>query len=296
MHYYGYDVEETGKIICPFHDDINPSMKINLEEGNFYCFGCNLSGDAIKFVKLMNPNLDEIQVLKKYFKILNSTKVKKKKIKRISKKKKKEEFKQYFIEAQDYYFNLLQPDWKKEKISEKEYMRKRGFLPSTLNLCKAKYTYNDNYPLIFPIFDMGEFKGYVCRTISPEIEKKRKYLYNKGFSRSNTLVGEYDAETVIIVEGYMDWLKLRQYGFKKVAAILGWKITQIQIEKLKKEGVKNVICMLDNDKAGRKGKEYLKNFFNVLNFKLPVGVNDPGDLTRQQAKKIKKKLEGLNWI
>ena len=44
---------ENQKIVCPFHDDVNPSLTVNLIENKWYCFGCGLSGDAITFVKYM---------------------------------------------------------------------------------------------------------------------------------------------------------------------------------------------------------------------------------------------------
>ena len=27
------------KIVCPFHDDVNPSMIVNFEDGSWFCFG-----------------------------------------------------------------------------------------------------------------------------------------------------------------------------------------------------------------------------------------------------------------
>lgn len=36
---------------CPFHDDRTPSFSVNAEHGLYYCFGCNASGDAIRFVQ-----------------------------------------------------------------------------------------------------------------------------------------------------------------------------------------------------------------------------------------------------
>jgi DNA primase len=132
------------------------------------------------------------------------------------------------------------------------------------------------------MFDMGTFRGWVCRTTSKYIESKRKYLYNTGFNRSNTLVGNYESKVVVIVEGYMDLLKLRQYGVKKVVAILGWKITAQQIEKLKLQGVKYVISALDNDECGEKGTKYLQSFFNVIRFMYPPGIKDPGEMSKEQ--------------
>ena len=43
--FYGIKVSRTGMACCPFHDDKNPSMKLNKEY--FYCFGCGATGDVI---------------------------------------------------------------------------------------------------------------------------------------------------------------------------------------------------------------------------------------------------------
>ncbi len=37
--------------LCPFHQEKTPSFSVNAEEGLFYCFGCQKSGDAITFVR-----------------------------------------------------------------------------------------------------------------------------------------------------------------------------------------------------------------------------------------------------
>ena len=42
---YGIEVKRGGMDCCPFHDDKNPSMKLN--EEYFYCFGCGATGDVI---------------------------------------------------------------------------------------------------------------------------------------------------------------------------------------------------------------------------------------------------------
>ena len=67
--YDGY----TFKIVCPFHEDVNPSMIVNLENGSWYCFGCGLSGDASKFVALME-NQNDLKSYQKFLKILKSDK------------------------------------------------------------------------------------------------------------------------------------------------------------------------------------------------------------------------------
>ena len=78
LYYYGliYSAcESEQKIVCPFHEDVNPSMIINLNEGSYFCFGCGKAGDAFSFVKEANPQMNELQACKEYFKTLKSKKV-----------------------------------------------------------------------------------------------------------------------------------------------------------------------------------------------------------------------------
>ncbi|HET6810621.1 MAG TPA: DNA primase [Acidimicrobiales bacterium] len=37
--------------LCPFHAEKTPSFSVNAEEGLYYCFGCQASGDVITFVR-----------------------------------------------------------------------------------------------------------------------------------------------------------------------------------------------------------------------------------------------------
>ena len=50
--FYGIEVKRNGMACCPFHDDKNPSMKV---DQRFHCFGCGEDGDVIDFTaKLFN--------------------------------------------------------------------------------------------------------------------------------------------------------------------------------------------------------------------------------------------------
>lgn len=44
---YGIRVGRNGMAVCPFHNDKNPSMKL---DRRFHCFGCQADGDAVDFV------------------------------------------------------------------------------------------------------------------------------------------------------------------------------------------------------------------------------------------------------
>ena len=44
--HYGMRVGRNGMMICPFHEDTTPSMKV---DKYYYCFGCHDKGDVIRF-------------------------------------------------------------------------------------------------------------------------------------------------------------------------------------------------------------------------------------------------------
>ena len=281
IYYYGFSELNESKIVCPFHQDVNPSMQVDFETGKFYCYGCGATGDALTFVMLVEKELDDLHACMKLVKILKSKKAREIKSRTIAKRIRVEQTDALDM-AHDYFYGLRAVDWRTEELDIKEYMRKRGFKPSTLTKAKARYTYNSHYPIIFPMIDNGVFKGWVCRTNIKAIEERRKYLYNTGFSRSTTLVGDYiGPKPVVVVEGYMDWLKMRQFGLKRVVAILGWKMTDNQIEKLKSQGITTVISALDTDECGVKGTKYLERFFKVVRFQYPKGIKDAGDLSQR---------------
>lgn len=294
--HYGFihdTISDEYKIVCPFHNDVNPSMIVDLTHGTFFCFGCNEFGDAYKFIELLHPELNSLQCVLKLFKILKSNKLERLDFSNRVKKVKKNE--DLYNVACDYYFGLSQIDWERDNSEEvlnaKHYMVKRGFTKKVLNECGAKITYNKQYEIIFPMYDEKDFKGWVCRTTLSDVEKKRKYLYNEGFLRGNTLVGHYVGyDYVFVVEGYMDMLKFIQYGVHNVVAILGWKMSKEQELKLKNAKVEHVVSSLDNDECGVKGTKYLRNIFKVVTrFVYPYDKKDVGEMDKQTFKLSYKK-------
>ena len=91
----------------------------------------------------------------------------------------------------------------------------------------------------------------------------------------------------------MDRLKFVQFGEDNVVAILGWKMSPQQIQKLKDKGITKVISALDNDEYGRKGTKFLEQHFEVTRFKYLKKVKDPGDMTQELFNKMFKKTMEL---
>lgn len=282
LYHYGLineTVYDKVKIVCPFHQDEKPSMQINIDTNFFYCYGCGAKGNVLEFIQKME-NCSSLKAIVVYNKIIHDKASRNVIVKQTVKKSKKESI----SDAKIYFYSLPEYDWTTKNEHEAlSYMLKRGFTRSALNASGARMNFNDEYPVIFPMVDNGKFKGYVSRSINKETQ--RKYLYNEGFSRRNTLVGNYLKDYVVICEGYMDWLKFKQYGINNCVAILGWKITDEQISKLQQKGITKVISALDNTDTGEKGTAYLKEYFDVYRFQFPRSIKDPGDLNKYQFNK-----------
>src|SRR6186713_194285 len=50
--------------LCPFHKEKTPSFHVNAERGFYHCFGCQASGDAIKFLQ-ETEGLDFIEAVRR---------------------------------------------------------------------------------------------------------------------------------------------------------------------------------------------------------------------------------------
>jgi DNA primase len=54
----GFDIISNGygrySMICPFHDDENPSLHIYEGTNSWYCFGCQCGGDCINFIRRLH--------------------------------------------------------------------------------------------------------------------------------------------------------------------------------------------------------------------------------------------------
>lgn len=309
LHHYGLiDTVESDKmkIMCPFHEDKNPSMSIDFARGFFYCFGCAEHGDAEKFVKKIEKQergLNDLAALKVYGDILKGAVDGMKLVQNIPSEVTRSSQRSLYDQAYDTYHGLKKVSWMSSEEPEVahviDYMKRRGFTSDTLLAAGAKVTYRKNYPLIFPMRDNGIFKGWVCRTTTKEIEERRKYLYNKGFSRATTLVGDYGpkkfkgikSKYVIVVEGYMDRLKFIQCGIDNVVAILGWKMSSQQIQKLKDQGIDVVVSALDNDEPGRRGTKFLSEHFTTVRWCYLKKLKDPGDMDKSTCDKMFKRTK-----
>lgn len=290
MHYghIGSTIKEKEKICCPFHADDTPSMLLDYQTDRFKCFGCGLYGDPMEYVQHMEKS--SLRALTVYTKITKG-----KAVQRTRTHVERTHDVDRLAQAKDFYNGLSSVDWYSvERDDEQEealrYLISRGVTIHTVSAYSVKVTYDQRYPIVIPLYDNGTFCGYVQRTF--DSESKRKYLYNKGFSRATSVIGQYgEKDYVFVCEGVFDLMALSQAGLQACSvALMGCSPTREQIGKLKAKGIKKVVSCLDNDEAGRRGTEELQKHFKIKRLVLPDGVKDVADIETSELKKAINRL------
>jgi len=257
------DIVQSGnniKLNCPFHNELNASLSINLDSGNYFCFGCESSGSIFKFIMELEEvnSLQAARIINKY------------KNKRRIKTNKEDSRKKKLKSAYRHYKRLIVPNWEELKMN---YMiNERGFYPNVLKKFKVKLNSEKDYPILIPIFENGKYKGNLRRRTDDKEESK--YLNSKGFCKKKTLGGNYEkGSTILVVEGYLDMMKAYQFGYKNVVCLFGCIPSDEQIKKLK-HATNNIITALDNTPLGKKGNKMLSKHFKVRKFKYPFHIKD----------------------
>jgi DNA primase len=108
----------------------------------------------------------------------------------------------------------------------------------------------------FPIHDSeGRLVAYAGRSIDGS---EPRYLFPPGFRKSQVVFNLHHAGAeaasrpagCVIVEGFFDCLRLHQAGYRKVIALMGVNLSEMQ-ETLLLASFREVVLMLDGDEAGR---------------------------------------------
>ena len=275
--------------ICPFHDDHNPSMSVSNEKQMYKCFVCGAAGNVFNFVKDYEK-ISYYEAVKKVadkagIAVSIDTNFKKNDNNKFS-----DQYEIYDISNKFYQNNLntslgkiARSYLEKRNISEDvikkfqiglslndnnltKLLLKKGFdndilVKSGIAVKRDNNVY-DIYRdrIMFPLWDInGKTIGFSGRiyegndqskyinTMETDIFKKGSLLYNYDNARESVL----KQDEIIIVEGFMDVIRLYTIGIYNVVATMGTAITNEQVNLIRKL-TKNVLLMFDGDSAGAK--------------------------------------------
>lgn len=301
---------------CPFHDDNSPSLSVSREKQIYKCFACGAAGNVFTFVSEYEnvPFIEAVQMVAEKA----GLQVSKEAYNNNVSNRFKEEYaimdlsEKFFQNNLKTKYGLTALNYLKERGLDEEAIKEFGIGLSldendTLaNLLKKKnYSseqlielglINDNnhdfftHRITFPLYDKdGHIVGFSGRIYRGEKETS-KYVNTKEtkiFKKGETLYNYHLAANVakhekfiIVVEGFMDAIRISLSGLKNVVALQGTALTEQQITLLKKLRCKIILC-LDNDNAGlnatlNNGEELIKNDLDVYVIRLS-GEKDPDE-------------------
>ena len=174
------------------------------------------------------------------------------------------------------------------------YMTKtRHFSDAVLDRAQVKY---DQYSgrILIPIFENGKCIAVQRRRLTEyDLDGKwvPKYENTKGFDKSKHIYHiedlDYD-EPLLVVESVMSVFRAWDYGFKNCCAVFGSRLSNWQIEELKK--FRCIILDLDGDESGMHGvPRAIRSLTNTNLFILdthPLGSKDVADIPKSRFMKL----------
>ena len=145
--------------------------------------------------------------------------------------------------------------------------------------------------LVIPIHDeCGRLVAYAGRSVDG---RQPRYRFPAGFGKSQVLFNFHRAaataeDTVILVEGFFDCMRVSRAGFKNVVALLGTELYEHPAQLLR-ERFRGVLLMLDGDVAGRQARGRvvgrLKDRCEVGVIELPEGAQ-PDQLPDSELRQV----------
>ncbi|MGB5822533.1 MAG: DNA primase [Proteocatella sp.] len=272
------------KACCPFHHENTPSFVVSENKQIFKCFGCGKSGDAIKFIEFIE-NVDFIEAVKILAEKLNMEIPQTENGINFSANSVNNILKEInTLAARFYYKKLVNSknaiEYLKERDISPDMIKEFGLGYSDNNadelikVLKEKFSQkqlidsgivvgkNDGIYLrfrnriMFPIFDSRNkviaFGGRQLDNYGPKylnspetnIFSKKENLYAFNIARKNIV-----NNSIFLVEGYMDVIKMHQYGYRNTVASLGTSLT-VEQAKLMKKVASRLFIIYDSDDAG----------------------------------------------
>lgn len=310
---------------CPFHSEKTPSFTVSPSKQFYHCFGCGAHGSALGFL-MQYSGLGFVEAVEELAHSIG-LQVPRASERAQAERTRKAPLTEPMLRAARFYKEQLKAspkaiDYLKHRGLTGEIAARfgLGYAPDEWQgLQKIFPDYNDQTlvecglvivndqgrrydrfrdRIMFPILDQrGNVIGFGGRVIgagepkylnSPEtpLFEKGRELY--GLPQARKAI--HEADTVIVVEGYMDVVGLAQLGVENVVATLGTAATGANVQKLLRQANRVVFCF-DRDAAGDRAAwramenclEFLQDGKAVEILQMP-GDQDPDEYIREHGR------------
>ncbi|WPX97961.1 DNA primase [Candidatus Fokinia crypta] len=277
--------------LCPFHNEKTPSFHVNDEKMFFHCFGCGIGGNVVTFASKYHKvsNGEAVKMLATQYKIQlptikSSARIDKlydihnvitdfyhknlRKSKEAIEYLKKRGISDEVIERYKLGYSSGNVEELLEKLKAENLLQ---YIDDTkiIRLHNGRKVEIFHKRIIFPIMDInGRTIGWGGRSIhDTHLPKYVNSYETELFKKSNTMYGIHHALRaintkishkasdfgcrIIVVEGYMDVLKLASKEIYTGVAVLGTAINVEHVVKICDLAKSYPVICMDNDNAGK---------------------------------------------
>ncbi|RVY62890.1 DNA primase [Helicobacter pylori] len=282
-----FKVGANFRACCPFHDERTASFTVSPEKNIYHCFGCGVSGDALKFLQeykklSFREAVEEVAQIYSYHLEYETN----------AKTERNERLKELLLYANNLFKERLRNEPKvlnyltnTRAISlEMIEAYELGYcMHGDLEVLKERFNSDDlissglfsnnnqekelksfcNYRITIPLKDSkGQIRSFSARLCIPRLLKTNKApkyingretsLFNKSFFLFNyhrALESIKEKKQVIICEGFFDVMAFEHFDYKNAICTSGTAFTKEHLAFLNKLNVELCFCF-DNDSAG----------------------------------------------
>lgn len=290
--------EDEAIVLCPFHSDHNPSLRVSLIEkirqkqgttkkitpGNFYCWSCGAGGGWNNLAGKLgfqqwdqkeaeNTPTDPFWGLHREHEVMG---------------------KGTFVYRKPATDGPWEEPWKGFPV---KFMLEYG--------AESLWDHKDEaYRILLPVHDIdGEMVGHVgARPDNSTIPDKRKYVNSFQFPSEKTwycLNRNAGLNVAVIVEGPSDTLRFRYHGIPAIGCFGVSTLTEAKVFKILAMGIQKIVLCLDGDEAGRNAVPYFTGEFKKQGLTIAdmdltqygTGKIDPGNAPIEAINDLKHFLE-----
>ena len=278
------------KACCPFHEERTPSFVVTPDRGTWYCFGaCGEGGDIFSFImKKENVDFrDALQILAKEAGVElqqeeeNDDGREQERLYEVNAqaahfyrnqlhRDMSAQLARVYLQkrgintavAEQFQLGFAPESWDalRDHLATQGYDFAFQHKAGLLKYNEERDSYYDAFRnrLTIPICDrQGRIIGFGGRVLDDGHPKYLNTAETPIFHKSSVIYGFdkafraiRDADSVVIVEGYMDVIAAHQFGFSNVVACMGTAITEEQLRQLQRY-THNFVLALDADNAGQ---------------------------------------------
>jgi DNA primase len=297
---------------CPWHDDRHPSLTVSPTRNRVHCFVCGKGTDAIGWLQERQGLSFQEAVLE----LARRTGVSVAEGDPEAQARFEQEWRerrqlmaQRTEQREQFHQALLQQ--LEQGGAGADYLQARGISPETAIGWQLGFA---SGRLTIPLNDAsGQAVGFCGRATGNQEPKYRNSTGDLLFQRNGLVFGlDQAAEairkqgTALLVEGPLDVIQLHQAGFTNAVACLGTSVSELQLQLLRRHGMKHLLIALDGDSAGQVATERLieqlqlqlvSGGLSVSVVQLPEGQDADGLLRAQGATAVKGLVaSAMHWL